>query len=252
MREVFDALGTVVSLEAPALSPSTLDAVHAVFGNIDARFSLYRSDSELARVAAGDLRLSDTSDEVRDTYARAQRWTAATAGAFTVHRPDGVLDFDGIAKALAIDEVGAILERSGATPWSVTVGGDVLVSAIPFGADLVAGVVNPVDRSRLLCAVALSGPRRAIATSGSAERGEHIWRLPGRETDLIHVTVVANDIVTADVLATAGIAGGPDLLDVLTGSADIDLLAVDRGGAITATAGFRAALRHPNGIVAAS
>ena len=56
------------------------------------------------------------------------------------------------------------------------------------------------------------------------------------------MSVLAADIVTADVLATAIVAGGRDTLDRSTVSYDIDVLAVDAAGALTATPGFRALL----------
>jgi len=55
------------------------------------------------------------------------------------------------------------------------------------------------------------------------------------------VTVVANDIVTADVLATAIVAGGRATLDLATDSWPIDVLATARGE-LVATPGIRAIL----------
>jgi thiamine biosynthesis lipoprotein ApbE len=49
------------------------------------------------------------------------------------------------------------------------------------------------------------------------------------------VSVAAPDIVTADVLATAIVAGGDAALDELTSREPIDVLAVRRDGTLTAT-----------------
>ncbi|MEP6481527.1 MAG: FAD:protein FMN transferase, partial [Rhodoglobus sp.] len=185
--------------------------------------------------------LPAASAELRATYERAIDWRAATGGLFSPERPDGILDLNGIVKADAIAEAGRALDDSGCPGWSINVGGDILVS--PPGGGQVIGIADPDDDGNLLCSITLEGSRRAVATSGSAQRGDHIWL--GGSTLPAHfrqVSVVADDIVTADVLATAIVAGGPEALDDLTARWDIDVLTVDRTGDLRATPGFRAAL----------
>jgi thiamine biosynthesis lipoprotein len=224
MRRVFETMGTIVSLEA---SNPSID-LRPVFAEFDARFSLYEPASELSRIASGALPLREASTEALEAYATALDWRSATHGAFTPHRPDGVIDLSGIVKAIAMDAAARLLAGSGT--WVLNVGGDVVTS----GHDVIVGIVDPLDRAQLLTAVKLSGSRRAVATSGSAERGDHIWGR-GRFTQ---VSVVADDIVTADVLATAIVAGGRDTLDDSTSNWNIDVLAIDDTGNLVATPGF--------------
>ncbi|HEU0205829.1 MAG TPA: FAD:protein FMN transferase [Pseudolysinimonas sp.] len=240
MRQTFDTMGTVVSLEWSG-DPSQLDEVSSLFEAADRRFSLYRPDSELRQVADGTLELLDASAELREVYATALGWRGETGGAFTPHRPDGTLDLNGIVKAWAMSEAGRALGRGGTGgDWCLNVGGDVLVSgqAAP-GAPWVVGIVDPADRAGLLTAVPVVGARRAVATSGSAERGDHIWTRGRERAEFAQVTVVADDIVTADVLATAIVSGGAASLDDLTARFDVDVLTVDREGALRATPGMR-------------
>ena len=75
--------------------------VEGVFDELDRRFSLYRDDSELNRIAARQLRLVDASEELREAYATAIAWRRETRGVFTPHRPDGVIDLSGVVKAMA-------------------------------------------------------------------------------------------------------------------------------------------------------
>jgi thiamine biosynthesis lipoprotein len=51
--------------------------------------------------------------------------------------------------------------------------------------------------------------------------------------------VAASDIVTADVLATAIMAGGTATLTLATSGWDVDVLAVKNDGGLLATPGFR-------------
>lgn len=225
---VFGAMGTIVSVES---NHEIHDVEHA-FDVIERRFSRYQPGSELSRVVSGELPLTQASEQLRDAYAGTIGWRTATRGAFTPHRPDGTLDLDGIVKALAIDAAGRTLHGD----WTINAGGDILRSAVRA---VTAGIVDPHDRSRLLLAIELRGPRRAVATSGTAERGEHIW---GPAHDFVQVSVVADDIITADVLATAIASGSRETLDEVTETWDVDVITVDAAGALLATPGIGRAL----------
>jgi len=241
MHATFETMGTVVSLEWSG-DEQALDAVRGIFEDADHRFSLYRPDSELRQVADGSLELLDASSELREVYATALGWRGETGGAFTPHRPDGAVDLNGIVKAWAMAEAGRAL---GDGDWCLNVGGDVLVSGqAASGAPWVVGIVDPADRTTLLTAVPLVGGRRAAATSGSAERGDHIWTRGREGAEFVQVTVVADDIVKADVFATATVSGGTITLDDVTGRFNIDVLTVDGEGSLRVTPRMRALIAH--------
>ena len=107
--------------------------------------------------------------------------------------------------------------------------------------------MDPLDRGALLSGFPLGGTGRfaALATSGTAERGDHIWRAgvgrtEFRRSEFRQASVAALDIVTADVLATAIVAGGRPMLNWATDSWDVEVLAVLGSGELLATPGFRA------------
>ncbi len=262
----FQCMGTVISLALPAardagevLEDATA-AVERVFAGLDATFSLYRPDSEASRLARGEVTLRDASAAFRARFADATGWRLLTDGFFTPERPDGVLDLTGIIKGYAIDQAASALECAGIGDWCLNAGGDVLVSGSPApgtGSLWLAGIVDPQDRRSLLSGFSLGGTGRfaALATSGTAERGNHIWRAgadragadrtgAGRTglgpLDFRQVSVAAADILTADVLATAVVAGGRRMLNWATDSWDVEVLAVLGSGELLATPGFRA------------
>ena len=266
----FPAMGTVVSLRlegapeaaaratdatAPASvteSPTTdvaVAAVTEVFARWEARCSLYDPHSELSRIGRGELALVDASEPVRDAYELALHWRARTGGAFTPHRGDGLVDLNGVVKALAIAESGAALDGLGLARWGIDAGGDVLVGGVAAEAPAwQVGIVDPADRGELLAAIDLGGHggRMAVATSGSAERGDHIWTQPGAgPAAFVQVSVAAGDILTADVLATAIVAGGRPALDEFAERFPIDVLAVLGDGSLLATPGWPRAAREP-------
>ncbi len=229
MKQIFEAMGTIVSLRCPAGSTA---AVEQIFSGLEARFSLYREDSEASRMARGELLLKDASTEMRSMYALAHDWRVATDGAFQPHRPDGVIDLAGVVKAEAIRRSGELLASTGEA-WLVNAGGDVLTSG-----EGVVGIVAPTDRGRLLSQFTTTTTHRAVATSGTAERGEHIWRV-GSRSEFTQVTVAAPDIITADVLATAIVAGGQRTLHKMVREHPIQVLAVGYDGSLVATSAFR-------------
>lgn len=237
MIVTFPTMGTMASLDLADGQPP--GGLVEIFERFDERFSLYRPDSELSLVAVGERGLPEASEQLRSVYAAALGWRSATGGAFTPHRPDGVIDLNGIVKALAMREAGLALSAQGIARWCLNVGGDVLSEG---GVEpWTMGIVDPLDRASLLCAVHLREPRRSLATSGIAERGEHVWR-SSAIGDLVQVSVLADDILTADVLATAILSGGAEFRDEATARWDIDVLTVDRAGELAASPGMRSAL----------
>jgi FAD:protein FMN transferase len=251
----FHAMGTVVSLTMPR-SPgpgghSTQDELEAaaavverVFLDLDQTFSLYKKNSEASRLARDELSLHDASPGMRQRFAEALEWRLRTHGAFTPERPDGVLDLSGLVKAQAIQDAATSLLALGRGDWCLNAGGDILVNGSPVPGSNEpwdAGIVDPFDRGSLLAGYPLGARRRhaALATSGSAERGDHIWRRPVEAPAFVQVSVAAADITTADVLATAIVAGGMPMLDRATDSWDVAVLAVGSDGTLLGTPDFR-------------
>lgn len=258
-HDTFATMGTMVSLSVKmpgaigdpgADGPGAVDnadtwdpartRVHDVFRALDERFSLYREDSELSRVASGELDLTQSSDELRETYELAVRWRSATAGAFTPDRPDGVLDLNGIVKAIAIDRAGRALSDAGAENWCVNAGGDILYRGSPeSGTRWVTGITDPADHTKLLTSIELFGEHVAVATSGYSERGLHVWHRGPIRNGFVQVTAMAADIITADVLATAALATPREEWNTLLAEHPVDILAVDAAGNLTATPRLR-------------
>ena len=254
IARAFGAMGTVVSLRLDGASDSfDADAATAAVADAFARWeqscSLYDTGSELSRIGRGELALLDAGDDVRGAYEIASAWRSRTGGAFTPHRGDGLIDLNGVVKALAIAESGSALDRLGLLRWGIDAGGDVLVGGGTVGTAAGAwrvGIVDPADRGELIAAIDLAGShgRMAVATSGSAERGDHIWTQPDASPIFAQVSVAAGDILTADVLATAIVAGGRTALEEFTERFPIDVLAVLVDGSLMATPGWP---REPGG-----
>lgn len=209
-RRVVHCMGTVFSFDVrpPGVPDAVLDDAAALLHDIDARFSTYRPDSEISRLARGELRAGDCSADVRLVLDECERYRQVTGGYFSAHA-GGALDPSGYVKGWAIQRASALLSEAGSTSHSVNGGGDVqCVGDAAAGTPWRIGIADPRVPGEIVALAA--GTDFAVATSGAAERGAHILDPhTGRPpTGLASLTVVGPRLVEADVYATAGFAMG--------------------------------------------
>ena len=133
-------------------------------------------------------------------------------------RPGVQVDFSGIAKGYAVDEVWNLLSEAGLSGYLVEIGGEVRTRGMRAdGRDWSIGIDSP-DRTGVAEAVRLRDA--AIATSGDYRNYfEHEGRLYSHVLDprtgwpvaheLTAVTVIGETAATADALATALLVLGP-------------------------------------------
>ena len=222
-------------LARSAEADAAVRAVHAELREVDAVFSTYRPGSAVSRLGRGELRLQDCPPEVAEVAARCETARRRTSGAFDAHRPDGAWDPSGLVKGWAVQRAARHLAAV-EVDWCLNAGGDVLVlspSGEPFG----VGVQDPRDPVALVATVQrVSG---AVATSGTAARGAHLYDPrtgAAASTALLSVTVTGPSLETADVLATAAfVSGDPDWAAVVTAADGYEGLAVSATGQLTAT-----------------
>jgi thiamine biosynthesis lipoprotein len=207
---VAPVMGTTVSIDVrdPDVPIAVLDAAVELLRDHEARFTTFREDSEIKRMERGELALADAHADVREVLHACAVLRAESGGAFDAWR-DGALDPSGYVKGWAAERAAALLRRSGATRFTINLGGDVICAgdAAP-GKPWRIGVRHPSDASRM--ALVLGIRDGAVATSGAYERGDHIVHArTGRPAgDWRSITVVAADLATADAIATAAFAMG--------------------------------------------
>lgn len=237
---VEQVMGLPVSLLARGhdLGARAEEAVRAVYTElrwVDAVFSPYRDDSEVSQVARGELALADAHPLVQDVAGRCQQWRERTGGVFDATRPDGRWDPSGLVKGWAVERAARHLAAVAELDWCLNGGGDVQVLT-PSGTPFRVGIEDPRDPARLVAVVpVVSG---AVATSGTAARGAHLYdpRSGAPAGGLASVSVLGPSLETADVLATVCfVSGGTALLP-----AGYEALTVATDGTIAATPGWPA------------
>jgi thiamine biosynthesis lipoprotein len=207
-------MGLPVSVDVRDSTAALDAAVHTGFGwlrEVDARFSPFRPDSEAARFGRGELTTGQLSADLVDVLGLSERYEASTSGAFRARIGERPLDLCGVVKGWAVQRMADGLRAAGARNFCLNAGGDVVTEGEPEpGTPWRVGIRHPL-RSDRLCATFAVGSA-AVATSGGYERGAHILDgrtgLPAR--GLLSVTVLAPDLTTADIAATAAVALGRD------------------------------------------
>ena len=214
-------------------TPAAAGAVERAFEilrEMDSVFSTYREDSDLMRLRRGQVQLEQCSPLVGESLRIGQEAEALTKGAFTTLLPtgEGDLAFDptGLVKGWAVDRASAPLRQLRGVSFCINAGGDLLVGAhesLPVtGPEAIqwrVGIEDPRDRQRIASTVTLA--RGAVATSGTAARGAHLYDPVKREPvgRAGSVTVTGPTLLWADIWATALFVGSQATRDAFATSA---------------------------------
>ena len=252
-------LPVAIDVRDAGIPAAALDAAFAWLRWVDATFSTYRADSEIARLNRGELAEDDADPHVRAVLRACRALRDRTAGAFDVEaaarmagardRPGGgggragAVEPAGYVKGWAIGGAWERLAAAGVRNAVVDAGGDVLVRgrAAPDRPWRV-GIQHPIELDRV--AAVLEPGDSAVATSGAYRRGQHIVdpRTGRAPRGVRSVSCVGADPATADALATAAFAMGAAGAAWLARQPDVEAMVIDDRDRVRLTPGF-AALR---------
>lgn len=226
-------------------------AIHGACAELheaDEIFSTYKQNSPISRLARGETNLASCPPVVADIWDACDEWQSKTNGWFNAMTPQNTFDPSGLVKTWAAQNAANVLLAAGITDFTMNAGGDVFIAdGVSQDIDWRIGISKTVSiaspEAGVLTVIDLKDTKfRALATSGSAERGDHIWnpKAPNKEVakELLQVSVVARDLVTADVWATAAFAEGARAVDHLEKIEGIEALFVLANGELAATSGF--------------
>jgi len=235
---------------------AAVSAFHRDLMWADDVFSLWRDDTPLCRLARGEITVDDCPPAVGEVLGECERYRQLTDGAFDARRPDGVLDPTGIVKTWAVARAAWRFEALGSPGWLIGASGDVLVSGFgPGMSPWRVGIADPrvlgdPQGGPTLGVLHLGGgvdaPFRALASSGTARHGEHIWNsATGRmESEYAQASVVGTDFVGCDAWATAIVSGGADVA-LAAQRHGLEVLCIPHRAADERDAGTVAALMSP-------
>ena len=206
-----------------------LAAVRTEMDRLESMFSVHRPDSEISRINSGLLHHLDASPEVIDVLDACAFLEQASGGAFSIRRSreSAEINPSGFVKGWAAERSSRLLTEAGLGHWYVGVGGDfVMHGGMSSGEPWRIGIVDPRDPSMLVGSVSIVDG--GVATSGTAERGTHIWdpRTGQPATHFLSVTVTGPSLTWADAYATTVFVMGEPGLEWVRGFEGYSVLPV--------------------------
>jgi thiamine biosynthesis lipoprotein len=241
-------MGTVFSLQlirGPEDERARFDAVVAAcwqeLSEIERHFSLFLPDSDIRRMARGELTLAKADRRVREVEALCRDARQRSNGLFDAWR-DGTFDPTGLVRGWAVDRLTdryllPLLHELGASAVGLNAGGDARLHTAPTSAwRWRLGLADPRQESRAVrsrrgglaetaSAPSCAEPRPpviatveimdgAVATAGPAGRGIVLDpRTGGPALSVASATVLADTLTEADLWATTAVAAGFGTLD---------------------------------------
>ena len=188
--------------------------VESYFHLIDELFSTYKSDSEVSRLRRGELDISAAHPLVQECWNNLLILRDETDGYFDPWAGKAGFDPSGYVKGWVSDHAVDIVKKHGATSIQINAAGDIsLAGGYPEeGKDAAwkIGIRDPEDAQKIVKIFEIKDG--AIATSGSYERGAHIY---DPKTGMIAIgaqssTVYGPDGGICEALATALMVAGRD------------------------------------------
>ena len=205
-----DIWNTVVTIECELESISYKDSI-AFLHLVDQLFSTYLPDSQVSRLRRGEIEIKEADQPVQQVWQACLEIKEVSEGAFDPWAVPGGFDPSGYVKGWAADLVSEQLIKQGAKHIQVNAGGDISVRG---GKDANTpwklAVAHPSIKGEISKLYSIT--TGAIATSGSAERGDHIID-PHSKTVAVgarSATVIGPDAGISDALATALVVSGRD------------------------------------------
>lgn len=209
------AMGTAVSVHIADVVPQETadvawESVGVFLRDIEDRFSTFLPTSEISRINAGELHMLDASPDVVEVLDACTWLEHLSDGVFNARRPDGSIDPAGFVKGWAAERAAILLGEAGLQNFYLRIGGDIQTHGVQAtGEKWRVGIVDPHNAARIRSYVDIP-ENWAVATSGTAERGQHIWGKDAQpaSTQFSSMTVIGPHLMWADAFATIGFALG--------------------------------------------
>ena len=247
MKQTRLMMGMPITLEVvdPGATEELLASIFAYFQSVDDRFSTYKEQSEISLINRHELSLDRSSPDMQNVLALAEEARLKTNGYFDIQR-DGKIDPSGLVKGWAIFNAAEEIRRNGFKNYYVEAGGDFQVAGKNSrGQDWRVGIRSPYNLHDIVKVLAIS--ERGVATSGTYIRGQHIYnpKAPGDSlTEVVSLTVIGPEILTADSYATAAFAMGKEGIAFIEDLPGYEGYQIDKDRRAIFTSGFTRYVLH--------
>jgi thiamine biosynthesis lipoprotein len=228
--ELIMGMPVAIEIKDPLIVSMEIDNVFDYFRKVDSDFSPFIETSEVSKLNRGE----EVSLEMREMLSLANELRKITDGYFNIKRPDGKIDPSGLVKGLAIANASQMLKDYGYKHFYIDAGGD---------ADIIGefrwGIRNPFNTKEIVKVLKLADC--GIATSGTYERGKHIYNPLNKSFDIpeiVSLTVIGPNVYEADKFSTPAFAMGKNGINFIEKRKGLEGYMIDSEGIATMTSGF--------------
>lgn len=204
----------------------------------DAVFSTWKPNSPMSQLRSGEMSLAEVPTDIVGVLEQCRVAKELTKGLFDPWALPGGVDPTGYVKGWAAQRALDLLRELPLVGAIVNAAGDVACLGGPAQGQLFrVGVADPLAKGRLVAIAEVAG---AIATSGTTERGEHLFdpRTQSFHAGAKSASVTGPDLGLADAFATAIAVAGSDGLSFLEEVPGYEGFVVGNDGTRTSTPGF--------------
>lgn len=231
----------IVEITQTSASEELMSRVFDYFYYVDETFSTYKKTSEIEKINDGLLNKEQWSEDMKIIFSLSEQTKKDTLGYFDIINNEDRYDPSGIVKGWAIFNAAKILKNAGCNNFYVEAGGDIQVSGKNSkGEAWKVGIKNPFDPKEIIKVVYLKN-NEGIATSGTYERGVHIYNPKNRQeeiADIVSLTVIGPNIYEADRFATAAFAMQKEGIHFIEKIGGLEAYMIDNHRVATMTSNF--------------
>lgn len=240
MKKQKNIMGMLVTIQVEDRNVTNEDIqeVFAYFHYLDKKFSTYKKNSEISKINKRELRISESSSEMKKILRLCQETKRQTQGYFDI-KINGILDPSGIVKGYAIYQGALIFKNKGFKNFYVEIAGDIQV----FGKNQNqkkwrVGIQNPFNPKEIVKVLSVSG--KGVATSGNYQRGKHILNPKTKKSadEIASITVIGSNIYEADRFATAAFAMGEKGIEFIEKLDGFESYMIKKDGSAILTSGL--------------
>lgn len=240
-----EVMGTIVTFDLYVPEDAPRDKIYAQLARAkaalhraDAVFSIWKPNSPMSQLRAGAATIDEVPHDIVDVLELCRTAKELTRGVFDPWALPGGIDPTGYVKGWAAQRALDLLADLPLVGAIVNAAGDIASFGGPNTREhFRVGITDPKAKHHL---VAIARLKAAIATSGTSERGDHLYD-PTAQTfraAAASATVTGPDLGLADALATAIAVAGSDALEWLGQIPGYEGFVIANNGAPHSTPGF--------------
>jgi thiamine biosynthesis lipoprotein len=191
-------MGTFITLQNE--SNEAINVGFETFRKLDKKLSTYKKESEVSKYNSG--KRETLSKETLNLIAKSREIEKLTNGYFDINfRGSNTLDFGGIAKGYAVDEVAKNWKNLGVISGTISASGDIRCLDICDGF-----IEDPIHDGNFILKFRAVKKNLSISTSGNSRRPNHLKNPKTKESmnNFNSLTLFGfSDNTTLDALTTA-------------------------------------------------